>query len=222
MDGKIDRLDIANIDGEKIAAVFDYKSKAKSFSWSQFCHGLDMQLPIYMLAVRDSNYESRVTSHELRIAGAFYMPVEVSPTAATLGELPGKTRRFNYKAKGIFNGEFFQQLDSSNSNKFYNFLVTKNGDQYGRDNTSGALRPADFEKVLRFTEQKIIQLAEEILSGKIDVKPYRLSGKSPCSYCEYKSLCRFDWQINDYNHLESLNKLQVLEDIGTADGWKKD
>ena len=217
LDGKIDRLDIANIDGEKIAAVFDYKSKAKSFSWSQFYHGLDMQLPIYMLAVRDSNYESRVTSHESRIAGAFYMPVEVSPTAATLSELPGKTRKFNYKAKGIFNGEFFQQLDSSNSNKFYNFFVTKNGDQYGRDNTSGALRPADFEKVLRFTEQKIIQLAEEILSGKIDVKPYHLSGKSPCSYCKYKSLCRFDWQINDYNHLESLNKLQVLDNIGTGD-----
>ncbi|GAF82132.1 unnamed protein product, partial [marine sediment metagenome] len=27
----------------------------------------------------------------------------------------------------------------------------------------------------------------------------------------YKSLCRFDWQINDYNFLESLRKPEVLE-----------
>ena len=77
----------------------------------------------------------------------------------------------------------------------------------------GALRPEDFEKVLGFTERKIVELAEEILSGKIDVQPYRLSGKSPCSFCDYKPICRFDWQINDYNFLESIGKRQVLEQI---------
>ena len=167
-----------------------------------------MQLPIYMLAVRNaSNPQCKVQN----VAGAFYMPVEVAPTRATLEELSEKTESFAYKAKGIFNGKFFQQLDSSNSNKFYNFFVTKKGDQYGYDNISGALKPADFEKVLKFTKRKIVQLAEEILSGGIDVKPYRLSGKSPCSYCKYKSVCRFDWQINDYNFLESLRKAKVLE-----------
>ncbi|MHC4241868.1 MAG: PD-(D/E)XK nuclease family protein, partial [Planctomycetota bacterium] len=40
LDGKIDRLDIANVDDENIALVFDYKRKAKSFSWSEFCYGL--------------------------------------------------------------------------------------------------------------------------------------------------------------------------------------
>ena len=88
----------------------------------------------------------------------------------------------------------------------------------GRKNTSGALEPADFEKVLKFTEKKIIESAEKIKSGNIDVKPYRLSGKSPCSYCKYKSVCRFDWQINDYNFLESLNKSQTLEKMGTDNG----
>jgi len=46
LNGKIDRLDIADVDGEKIALVFDYKRKAKSFSWSEFCYGLEIQLPI--------------------------------------------------------------------------------------------------------------------------------------------------------------------------------
>jgi ATP-dependent helicase/nuclease subunit B len=54
-------------------------------------------------------------------------------------------------------------------------------------------------------------LSEEILSGRIEVKPYRLNQKSPCSFCKYKAVCRFDWQINEYNFLELLGKNNVLE-----------
>jgi len=210
LNGKIDRLDIAELNGKKAALVFDYKRKDIPFSWSRFYYGLDMQLPIYMLAVKNANNQ-QYKAHD--VAGAFYMPVETEIKSTALDELPEKTDKFCYKAKGIFNGDFFQQLDSSNSNKFYNFFVTKKGDQYGYDNISGALRPRDFEKVLRFTETQIVRLAEKILSGKIDIRPYRLSGSSPCSYCKYKSLCRFDWQINDYNALAPVNKLSALEKI---------
>jgi len=212
--GKIDRIDMMELGGDKVAIIFDYKRKPESFNWSEFFYGLDMQLPIYMLAVRNA---SRVTGHESRVtvAGAFYMPVEVTPAATTISELSEKADSFDYKAKGIFDGGFAQQLDrqASKDSKFYNFYVTKDGQPYGIYEKRGALRPADFEKVLKFTEKKIIQLVGEIFSGKIDVKPYRLSGKSPCSFCKYKSVCRFDWQINDYNFLESLNKPGVFEKI---------
>ena len=213
LDGKIDRLDFADVGGEKITLVFDYKRRDTSFSWPEFCHGLDMQLPIYMLAVRNA-----ADPGKKNVAGAFYMPIEVSPKKATLGKLSDRRDRFDYKAKGIFNGDFFRQLDRSDSNTFYNFFVTKKGDQYGYDSISGALRPGVFEKLLRFTEKKIIQLAREIVSGKIDVSPYRLGQVSPCSYCKYKPVCRFDWQINDYNFLESLSKSSVLERAEVVDG----
>jgi len=216
LDGKIDRVDIADIDNKPVAVVFDYKRKDMSFSWSKFYYGLDMQLPIYMLAVR--NAAGSKTKH---IAGAFYMPVEVSPQIATLDEISKRTDIFNYKAKGIFNGEYFQQLDSavnSGWSKFYSFSITSKDQQYGNYGISGALKPDNFEKVLKFTERKILQLAEEILCGEISVRPYRLSGKSPCSFCKYNSVCRFDWQINDYNPLVSLDKTEVLEKMEAVDG----
>jgi ATP-dependent helicase/nuclease subunit B len=216
LNGKIDRLDIADIDNMRIAIVFDYKRKDMSFSWSKFYYGLDMQLPLYMLAVRNTS-----GSKTKNVAGAFYMPVEVGPQRATLNEISKKTDTFNYKAKGIFNGRFFQLLDSAASSgwsKFYSFRITSRDEQYGNYGISAALRPDDFEKVLRFTEQKILKLVQEILSGKIDVRPYRLSGKSPCSYCEYNSVCRFDWQINDYNPLVSFGKTEVLEKMDVVDG----
>jgi len=209
LDGKIDRLDIAEVDGEKIAIVFDYKRRDMPFSWSKFYYGLDMQLPLYMLAIRNA-----AGSKTKNVAGAFYMPVEVSPQRATLDEISKKTDIFNYKAKGIFNGRFSQLLDSAASSgwsKFYSFRITSKDEQYGNYGISAALKPDDFEKVLRFTEQKIVKLVQEILSGGIDVRPYRLSDKSPCSYCEYNSVCRFDWQINDYNILVSLGKAEVIE-----------
>ncbi|MHC4728302.1 MAG: PD-(D/E)XK nuclease family protein [Planctomycetota bacterium] len=215
LNGKIDRLDIANVDGENVALVFDYKrseNRAK-FNWSEFCYGLELQLPLYMLAVRNAT-GSKIKN----IAGAFYIPVEVSPEKTTLDEMPKKTEKFAYKAHGIFNGELFHQLDNSDSNRFYNFFVTKKGDQYGKKNISGALEPVDFEKVLKFAEAKIIESTEQITAGTIDVRPYRLSGKSPCSYCKYNSVCRFDWQINDYKPLISLDKSRVLEMMEVVNG----
>jgi ATP-dependent helicase/nuclease subunit B len=208
--GKIDRLDVAELEGERAAIIFDYKRRAKSFNWSEFYHGLDIQLPIYMLAIKNIGNPKYRLNNAL---GAFYMPVEVSPAKSTIDELPEQAESFNYKAKGIFNGEVFRQLDeeASGNSKFYNFYVTKDGEPYGNYGKQGALKPADFEVVLKFTEKKIIQLSEEILSGRIEVKPYRLNQKSPCSYCKYKPVCRFDWQINEYNFLESLGKTSVLE-----------
>ncbi len=214
LEGKIDRIDVMELNGDKAAIIFDYKRKPETFSWAEFYYGLDMQLPIYMSAIFNAAH-SKVKNP----VGAFYMPVEVTPAAATLGEISEKSGNFGYKAKGIFNGEFAQHLDkqASKDSRFYNFYVTKDGRPYGIYENRGALRPADFGKVLKFTEKKIIQLVGEILSGRIDVWPYRLNGKSPCSFCKYKSVCRFDWQINDYNFLESLNKIQCVEKMGTAD-----
>jgi ATP-dependent helicase/nuclease subunit B len=121
----------------------------------------------------------------------------------------------------LFNGEFFEQLDrlaESGWSTFYSFCVSAKDGQYGNYSRSSALRPNDFEALLRFAESKALELAREILSGTIDVRPYRLKQKSPCSYCCYKPVCRFDWQINDYNLLESLGKLQVLGKMGAGNG----
>ncbi|MHC4624104.1 MAG: PD-(D/E)XK nuclease family protein [Planctomycetota bacterium] len=212
--GKIDRLDIANVNNRKVAIVFDYKRRPKSFNWSQFYYGLDMQLPIYMLAVRSTSAD------QADVVGAFYMPVEVSPGKAAFEEALSKAESFAYKAKGIFSGKFARQLDenASKDSSFYNFYVTKEGEPYGSYGNRGALRPADFETLLKFTGNKMGELAKEILSGRIDVNPYRLGSLSPCSYCKYKPVCRFDWQINDYNPLESLSKIDVLEAIEATDG----
>jgi len=52
-----------------------------------------------------------------------------------------------------------------------------------------------------------------ILAGAIDIKPYRYVKNTACTYCPYKSLCRFDWQINDYAEVGKISKSEFLESI---------
>jgi len=211
LDGKIDRLDIAEHEGKKLAVVFDYKRRETSFNWSKYYYGLDMQLPIYILAVKNAD-KPKVKN----VIGAFYMPVETAIGQAAIDELSEKTEKFWYKAKGILNGEFWLHFDreASKDSRYYNYYVTKDVVPYGNYGNRDALKPADFDRVLDFAGQRIVELAGKILSGEIEVGPYRLGTESPCGYCKYKPVCRFDWQINEYNFLQSLNKLQVLDKVG--------
>ncbi len=212
LSGKIDRLDLAKIDNDTRAVVFDYKRSGMSFSWSKYFYGLDLQLPIYMLAARNAK-----ESIYQNVIGAFFVPIEIPVPKTAITNIEDNKDSFNHKAKGIFNGEDFQLLDkniNSGWSKYFNFSCTKGDGQFGNYSNSGSLKPDDFNYVLKYTSKKIITLAQDILSGKIIVNPYRLGTQSPCSNCEYLSVCRFDWQINEYNYLEPLNKIQVLENIG--------
>ncbi len=51
--GKIDRVDVSEVDGEKVGIIIDYKYGQTEFSLTELEEGLDLQLPIYILALRD-------------------------------------------------------------------------------------------------------------------------------------------------------------------------
>jgi ATP-dependent helicase/nuclease subunit B len=211
--GKIDRLDVAQIDGKKVALVTDYKTSeaGAKFRWPEFHHGLDMQLPIYLLALREVG-----SPWADAVAGAFCIPIELPPGSASLRELDQKADRFGRKGKGLFNGEYAAHLDPDAGARwslYYNFAVTNQEGPYGYYASSGALMPGDFAVVLEHTRKKIVTLAGEIVAGRVDVHPYRIGTTSPCANCDYKALCRFDWQINDYHFLTSRGKLDL---VGTA------
>ncbi len=72
------------------------------------------------------------------------------------------------------------------------------------------MKPDEFERVLAFARDMIVSLAVGIVAGQIEVHPYRLGTQVACSHCDFKAVCRFDWQINDYRFLDAKGKLDVI------------
>ena len=217
LQGCIDRVDVADIGGKQTTVVFDYKRKGKNFSWENFYYGLDMQLAIYLLALKNGSVGGKKVDLP---AGAFYLPIEAKLKTGTLNKANQEEEKFDYTTKGFLDGEYVTDLDNNAGvgwNKYYNFYMSKDG-PYGHFKKSGALKPGQLEKVLDMTKSRIMELADYIFAGRISITPCRINKKSPCVYCQYSAVCRFDWQINRYNLLSPMNKELVLEMAGGVDG----
>ncbi len=205
--GKIDRLDVAEIDGKPAGVVFDFKRTPRTANFAKMLYGLDLQLPVYLLAIQQKRGLTPLIP-----VGAFYLPIEGGIESKSLSQLGQESVKLN-KAKGLFDGRFAESLDTTAGggwNRYYNFFISKDG-PYGHYGKSGALKPEDFTALLNYTVECVCKLAGHLSGGTINITPYRLGKASPCSWCDYRPLCRFDWQVNEYNILESCGKEQALE-----------
>lgn len=213
--GRIDRVDLADIEGTKAAAIFDFKRTERSVNWTKLYYGLDVQLVMYLLAIPSLPKELGAET----IAGAFYVPIELSGKTLSPDKVNEKQAQFGYKAKGIFNGEFAGAFDATGGgrSRYYNVVFDKEGQPYSYFGNSGAVRRDEFQTILSYGRQKIGELAEGVQGGCITAAPYRIGKTSPCGYCDYKSVCRFDWQINDYRALAALNKIEAIEKMRSTE-----
>lgn len=202
--GKIDRIDKTEHDGIPMMIVYDYKRRAQSLNFTYLYHGLDLQLPVYLLALRES---MRSRHRPDRVIGGFYLPIEPADEK--------KPDAFKYKARGLFDGEWHALLDTETDagySPWYNFSFSQKDAQYARYASGAAARPEDFTAILDFARRRVAAIADGFLAGRIDITPYRLNRASACSSCDFRALCRFDWQINRYNLLAPVGKLEVINE----------
>ena len=95
--------------------------------------------------------------------------------------------------------------------------IKKNGEL--SDSKTKGISAEQFKNLQSYMNKIIKQISEEILDGNIELKPFYNSktqqSKTPCEYCKYKSICRFDVNSkgNNYNYIKSLNKDTVLDMI---------
>ena len=216
--GKIDRVDIMkNPDGTYVR-IIDYKSSVKNIDLNQVFYGLQLQLLTYL------NETCKV--EDFIPAGVLYFNL-INPTIGTDKNLTDEEVeekiRQEFKMKGLILADvnIIKKMDTNIENepkgisKIIPATIKKDG-EIGDRGTSAATKE-QFVYLQKYMEKIIKQISEEILQGNIEVKPYYNAStkKTPCEYCKYKSICRFDENTknNEYKYISKLNKDAVLEMI---------
>jgi ATP-dependent helicase/nuclease subunit B len=139
IEGKIDRVDVTSKAGANYCLVIDYKTSQTRINWSLFSAGLDLQLPIYLLAVKNRSIDK---FKNLVPLGAFYYQIQTFAKSSALNDFEEKSGKIIRKPKGIFNGEHFTLIEGKTDNgysPFYNFRITQKEKQFGVYETSSLL-----------------------------------------------------------------------------------
>ncbi len=204
--GKIDRIDI---DPQNHVLLVDYKSGSKTFKLGQFVHGLDLQLVAYMLAVRGQ----KINGHgPLMPIGAFYYPLRPKqmPKETSPDEAPWDVTRDEYfkncKPDGPYDNNAIVILDSQigagQASAWFNITLKKDGNPSAKSGMDHAI----FSTILQFGLEKMQSLALAIRNGTISPQPFKSGTTTPCSSCEFKSICPFDRQRGRYRMINTSSK----------------
>ena len=96
----------------------------------------------------------------------------------------------------------------------YSLGIDKNF-RTARAKTAEPITKEEFKDLQDYMYKVIKQISNEILSGKIDLKPFYKNKKTPCSYCDYRSICNFNNGAcqNKYNFIDEKSKKEILEKI---------
>lgn len=183
--GKVDRVDLAEIDGEPYIRVIDYKSSGKTFAVSDVLNGLNMQMLIYLFTLV-SNGKARYG--DAVPAGVLYMPAKASAFTADRGkELDKQGSSADRKMQGFVleNAGVIVAMERDGNGVYIPAKIDKNGNIKG--NT------LDLEKLSELwdkVDENLVNMGEELHRGSIPALPAQGGHyKDICSKCEYWNVC---------------------------------
>lgn len=211
--GKIDRIDTAQGEDGKYLRIIDYKSSAKNIDLNEVYAGLQIQLLTYL--------DAACKEEDLMPAGVLYFSMLEqmikSDKRLEQEEIEEKIRS-NFKMKGLILADVkVVKLHDKNLQNGSSALVPayigKDG-ELSEKKTSG-VTAEQFKDLQKYMYTIIKQISKEILGGNIDLKPYYKDKKTPCKYCDYKSICSFNMGgcENSYNYIDKKSKEEILSKL---------
>lgn len=214
--GRIDRIDTLNLEDNTYVRVVDYKSGAKKFDLNELYYGLQMQLLVYLDAIlKNSEHILKTQS----IPGAIlYFRID-DPIIKSKKELAdeeiSKQVLEKLKMNGLLlkNPQLVRAMD--NDMETYSLVIPatfkKDGDF---SSNSSVVTEEQFNILREYVNNKMIELCEDMLSGKIKIEPCKKDKTTYCEYCDYSAICQFDTSIKD-------NKYKLVIKRDENELWKK-
>lgn len=217
--GKIDRVDTAQGEDGKYLRIIDYKSSAKNIDLNEVYAGLQIQLLTYL--------DATCKEEDLMPAGILYFSMLEQMIKADKRmeqeEIEEKIRA-NFKMKGLILADVkVVKLHDKDLEKGSSALVPAYIDKEGNlsDKKTSGVTAEQFASLQKYMYILIKQISKEILGGNIDLKPYYKDKKTPCKYCDYKSICGFNMGgcENKYNYIDKKSKEEILRKISNSNSF---
>ena len=200
--GKIDRVDVGFANNKQYVRVIDYKSSTKKMDLNQIEAGLQIQLITYLDAItHQKNYEA---------SGLLYLGMIDSIVKASKNlseeEIEREIRK-GFKMQGFVLADvnviksMDKTLQNGETSNIIPVSLTKEGDI--SNYKSNSLNEEEFKELQKNVKKAIKNISEEILKGKIDIKPFYYEKQTGCDFCKYKTICNFNTNIkgNEYDYI---------------------
>ncbi len=218
--GRIDRIDVMELEGKSYLRIIDYKSSAKDVSLKDVFYGLQLQLLVY-LDVLMKNWDTILEGEPIPGAVLYFRlddPMIKGSSAMTDEEIEIKVLE-SLRLKGLLLNDARVIKSMDRDMEEYSLIIpakfNKAGDVVSSSNRQEKnkeiiLSEEEFTILRDYVRESIGRILKELFDGNISIIPYKDKDKIPCTYCTYKSICQFEPKIEN-NHYRTLKPMAIDE-----------
>lgn len=195
MNGVIDRVDVFKNGEKNYYRIIDYKTGFKKFSRENVFNGIDMQLPMYLYSVLQSDENALP-------AGVSYIIANPSVVKVKRGEGKNEAEK-ELSKKNCRSGLILSDKAVINA-------LDRKNEYAGKPNLDGAkaVSAEEFEALFKSVNASLTAIGENLKKGRIPKSPLVYKDIDGCKYCDWKNFCQ--------NKQEA--RSSVLKDIPEEEG----
>ena len=217
LNGRIDRVDKLNLDGETYLRIIDYKTGSKKFDLNKFYNGLQMQLLVYLDAL--INNSENIVENQAMPGAILYFRID-DPILKSKGDLTEEEIKSEVlkelKLEGLLldDVKVIKAMDNTLEPGTHSLIIPANMKKAGDLGKNKALITMEqFELLRKYVNEKMVEICQNMIEGKIDIEPCKENKNIVCDYCNYSHICQFDSSLED-------NRYKVIPKKKDEEIWK--
>ena len=202
--GIVDRIDKYEDSNGFYYRIIDYKTGAKKFRIDDVLIGLNMQMLIYLLALKNINKDKKIIP-----TGFLYQPAFIKYNQELINEkddIVYENIKKENKLNGIISNNHLDLYDEDS----FNYIDVKTRNNF---NEEKVLTDKELDILFKGVVDVIKKEAEQLLDGDIKINPINDSKNESCKYCEFNSICNFDLKKDSARRYKKLSKKEVLDKL---------
>lgn len=192
--GRIDRVDVCEVDGTPLSLVYDYKSSVTFRPKSRYLTLESLQLYLYLLAATQTDMR--------RAGGALFAPLFTVTKQLQNKKVreaqPDDARMALFMPRGVIDARLGTRLDTGVEGRDGASPVAKlTWTKQKRFRTDDDVKPSEvIRRLLSAAEEAVASATKGVVEGRVDVAPLVDRNRLACSACDFRPLCRFEMERN--------------------------